>query len=199
LEFSHSRIGAGRRSPPFVALGTWAALCVLATTTAHAETSLVVRDAELRLRENVYELDADLVIELSDETRAAIEGGLVMRLDYEIGIARVRSYLPDDGIASLVQSYELTYHALSQRFLLRNLNTGEQFDYGSLQTAIERLSQIRSLPVIDANLVPQGPVYSVRLRAVLDSGSTPAALKWLLFWTEDWGATSRWYTWTLRP
>jgi len=199
LEFSHSRIRAARRSPPFAALGTWAALCVLATTTVHAETALVVRDAELRLSENVYELDANLVIEFSEETRAAIDGGLAMRLDYEIGISRVRNYLPDDGIASLVQSYEITYHALSQRYLLRNLNTGEQFDYGSLQAAIDRLSAIRGLPVIDANLLPPGALYSVRLRAVLDSGSTPAALKWLLFWTEDWGAASRWYTWTLRP
>jgi hypothetical protein len=39
----------------------------------------------------------------------------------------------------------------------------------------------------------------VRVRAVLDMGGTPAALKWLLFWTEDWNAASRWYSWTLRP
>ena len=50
-----------------------------------------------------------------------------------------------------------------------------------------------------ANLLPPGPAYSVRVRAVLDMGGTPAALKWLLFWTEDWSAASRWYTWTLRP
>jgi hypothetical protein len=199
LEFSHSRSLTPRRSPPFAALGGWALLCFLATPVAHAETTLVIRDADLRLGENVYELDTNLLIELDDAARSAIEGGLTMRLDYEIGIGRIRSYLPDDGIASLVQSYELTYHALSQRYLLRNLNTREQFDYGSLQTALDRLSQIRSLPVIDANLLPSGPAYSVRVRAVLDLGGTPAALKWLLFWTEDWSATSRWYTWTLRP
>ena len=44
-----------------------------------------------------------------------------------------------------------------------------------------------------------GDAYNdVRVRAVLDIGGTPAALKWLLFWTEDWGAASRWYSWTLR-
>ena len=122
-----------------------------------------------------------------------------MRLDYQIDISRIRNYLPDDGIASLVQSYELNYHALSQRYLLRNLNTGEQFDFGSLQAALDRLSAIRGLPVIDANLLSPAARYNVRLRAVLDMGGTPAALKWLLFWTEDPGATGRWYSWTLRP
>jgi hypothetical protein len=27
----------------------------------------------------------------------------------------------------------------------------------------------------------------------------PDALKWLLFWSDDWSATSDWYTWPLRP
>jgi Domain of unknown function (DUF4390) len=199
LEFSHSRIGAERRRPPFAGLCGWALLCFLATAVARAETSLIVRDAELKLGENVYELDANLVIELDEEARAAIDGGLTMRLDYEIGISRIRNYLPDDGIASLVQSYELNYHALSQRYLLRNLNTSEQLDFGSLRAALDRLSEIRSLPLIDANLLPPGAAYNVRLRAVLDTGRTPPALKWLLFWTENWGSASRWYSWTLRP
>jgi hypothetical protein len=199
LEFSHSRSETRRRSPPFAALGGWGLLCFLATPVVHAETTLIIRDAVLRLGENVYELDTNLSLELADDARSAIEGGLTMRLDYEIGISRIRNYLPNDGIASLVQSYELTYHALSQRYLLRNVNTGEQFDYGTLSAALDRLSQIRSLPVIDANLLPPGPAYSVRVRAVIDMGGTPAALKWLLFWTEDWSAASRWYTWTLRP
>jgi hypothetical protein len=198
LEFSHSEVGAPRRSPPFAALGGWVLLCFLATTAAYAETTLLIRDGELRLGESVYELDTTLVIELDDNARRALEGGVTMRLDYEIAISRIRNYLPNDGIATLVQSYELNYHALSQRYLLRNLNTSEQFDFGSLQAALDKVSVIRNLPVIDANLIPTGASYDVRVRAVLDSGRTPAALKWLLFWTEDWGAASRWYSWTLR-
>jgi Domain of unknown function (DUF4390) len=199
LEFSHSRIGVARGRPPFAGLCGWVVLCFLATAPAHAQTSLIVRDAELKLGGNVYELDANVVIDLAEEARQAIDGGLTMRLDYEIAISRIRNYLPDDGIASLVQSYELNYHALSQRYLLRNLNTSEQFDFGSLRAALDRLSEIRSLPVIDSNLLPAGAEYNVRLRAVLDMGGTPAALQWLLFWTEDWGSASRWYSWTLRP
>lgn len=198
MEFSHNVAAAPRRSPPFAAIGGWVLLCFLATTVAHAKTSLIIRDGELRLGGNVYELDTSLVIELDDAARKALEGGLTMRLDYEIAISRIRNYLPDDGIATLVQSYELNYHALSQRYLLRNLNTSEQFDFGSLEAALDKLSVIRNLPVIDSNLLPTRENYDVRVRAVLDMGGTPAALKWLLFWTEDWGASSRWYSWTLR-
>ena len=44
----------------------------------------------------------------------------------------------DASVAALEQRYELSYHALSQRYLVRNLNTGEQQDFGSLQAALER-------------------------------------------------------------
>jgi len=199
LEFSHTVSRAPRRSPPFAALCGWVLLCFLATTAVHAETTLIIRDGELKLGENVYELDTSLVIELDEGARRAIEGGLTMRLDYEIGISRIRNYLPDDGIASLVQSYELNYHALSQRYLVRNLNTGEQQDFGSLQGALDRVSELRGLPILDSALVEEGPTYEGRIRAVLDLNTAPDALGWLLFWTDDWSQESEWVVWTLRP
>jgi hypothetical protein len=34
---------------------------------------------------------------------------------------------------------------------------------------------------------------------VIDLSSTPDALQWLLFWSDDWSATSEWFTWPFRP
>ena len=191
-----------RATLQFLRPGALLLMCFLATLTAPAalaEARLAIGSASVALDEGVYELDAALDLALPDDARKAIDAGLTLRLNYEIEIARVRAYLPDDGIASLVQSYELRYHALSQRYLLRNLNTGEQQDFGTLPAALERLADVRGLPVIDAALVGDGPTYEVRIRAVLDMGTVPDALSWLLFWTDDWSASSKWYTWTLRP
>jgi len=164
-----------------------------------AETELKITSASLALDENVYELDMGLQVALPPEARQAIDGGLALRLDYEIEIQRVRRYVPDADVAALVQSYEVVYHALSQRYLLRNLNTGVQLDFGTLDTALARIADIRGLPLIDSALVPAGPVYAVRVRALVDMGTAPDSLRWLLFWTDDWSAASEWYTWTLKP
>jgi hypothetical protein len=183
------------RFAPVLALLVW-----LATPAADAaETRLRITNASLALDENVYELDMALGIELPPDARQAIDGGLALRLDYEIEISRVRRYVPDADVAALVQSYELVYHALSQRYLLRNLNTGVQLDFGTLDSALARVIEIRGLPLIDSALVPPGPVYAVRVRAVVDMGAAPDSLRWLLFWTDDWSAASQWFTWTLAP
>ena len=199
---SNSPSRPGRITLQFLRRGVLLLVCVLATTAASAAlaaTEVVVRSASVSLDQDVYELDARIDLKLPDEARKAIEAGLTMRLDYEIELSRSRSYWMDKGIASLVQSYELSYHALSQRWLVRNLNTGEQQDYGTFGAAVDRLSTVRGLPAFDADLVQPGRNYVVGVRAVVDLGSSSEALSWILFWTDDWSADSEWYEWPLRP
>jgi hypothetical protein len=177
-------------------------ICFFATLVvvpARAETTVEVTRASIALDEGVYALDVDLALNLPGGARRAIEAGLALRLNYEIEIDRVRRYLPDPGVASLVQNYELSYHALSQRYLLRNLNSGEQQDFGGLPAALDRLGSLRGLPLIDASLLDAGTTYEIRIRADLTLRSAPDTLSWLLFWTDDWSATSDWYAWTHRP
>jgi hypothetical protein len=178
-------------------------LCLIATagSVAHAkdESKLTIRDVQVSLDEGVYELNAKVDLTLPDGARKAVESGLTLRLTYEITVDRVRRYMLDAGIAALEQRYEVSYHALSQRYLVKNLNTGEQQDFGSLQAALDRVGDLHGLPVIDAALVSDGPVYEGRIRAVLGMNTAPDVFGWLLFWTDDWSAESDWKTWTLRP
>ena len=192
-----------RKSPYLARCAAWLVLCLIATAgpVAHAEdeSTLTIRDVQVSLDEGVYELSAKVDLTLPDGARKAVESGLTLRLTYEITVDRVRRYMPDAGIAALEQRYEVSYHALSQRYLVKNLNTGEQHDFGSLQAALDRVGELHGLPVIDATLVSDGPVYEGRIRAVLEMNTAPDVLGWLLFWTDDWSAESDWKTWMLRP
>jgi Domain of unknown function (DUF4390) len=192
------------RKAPFLAryaLGL--AVCFIATIAPAAraadDSQLTIRDAVATVDEGVYELDAKLDLVLPEAARRAVESGLTLRLTYEVTVNRVRRYMPDADVAALEQRYEVNYHALSQRYLVKNLNTGEQQDFGSLQSALDRISELRGLPVIDKALVADGPVYEGRIRAVLGMNTAPDVFGWLLFWTDDWSAESDWKTWTLRP
>jgi hypothetical protein len=177
-------------------------LCFLATNVVAAdanESHLLIRSAQAELDEDVYELDVQLELRLPPAALKAVDGGLTLRLTYEIEVSRVRRYMPDAGVASIEQNFELNYHALSQRYLVRNLNTGEQQDFGTLDAALARITDLRGLPILDSTLLPAGPTYEGRVRAVLDMASAADSFGWLLFWTDDWSAESDWYSWTLRP
>ena len=199
---SHSPPTGGRNRPGFLPVFAAGLLCFLATTTAFAaqrESELLIRGAQAAVDEDTLELDTQLYLQLPKGALKAIDGGLSLHLTYQIEVSRVRRWLPDASVAAIEQEFELTYHALSQRYLVRNLNTGEQQDFGTLDAALARISEVKGLPVLDASLLPPGPEYEGRVRAVLDMASAEDAFGWLLFWTDDWSAESDWYTWTPRP
>ena len=199
---SNSQRPSHRRAQQFLRRGVVVLVCILATAVATAAPegmSVAVRSASLSLDQDVYELDTRIELRLPAEALQAIEAGLTMRLEYEIVLTRVRNFMLDATVAELAQRYELSYHALSQRYLVRKLNTGEQQDFGTLQAALDRISEIRGLPVIDAALVEPGRQYNVGVRALVDLNTGSDALRWILFWTDDWSVKSEWYEWPLRP
>ncbi|HUO96706.1 MAG TPA: DUF4390 domain-containing protein [Steroidobacteraceae bacterium] len=157
-----------------------------------------VRSAFLEPAERVYQLNATLDLGLSKNAVQAIREGVPVLVELDLSVVRKRRYLPDVEIASLVQRWQIHYHALSERYLVNNLNSGQQTSYSSLGAALSALSDVRGLPVIDEALIERGQRYEASIRAsAAIEGGLPSALKFILFWI-DWKRTTDWYTWTVR-
>ncbi len=102
----------------------------------------------------------------------------------------------DYTVATLDQRYELVYHALSERYLVRNLNSGEQDSYATLDAALDGLRVISGLPILDQALVERNRRHEISIRASIDVHTMPDALRFVLFWADDWRQRSEWYTWS---
>jgi len=156
-----------------------------------------IRSASVELRSGVYYLDAWVEYRLSTEARAALDAGVALTLDTEVEFLRSRRFWFDDEEANLRQGYELQYHALSERYLVLNLNSGEQSSFATLFSALNSLGRITELPLIDAALLDSDATYDIRIRALLSTEDIPGPLRLLAFWRRDWSLESEWYTWQL--
>jgi Domain of unknown function (DUF4390) len=157
-----------------------------------------VRSAYLEPVEGVLRLTAVLDLALARSAAQALRNGVPVTLQAELVLNRKRHYFADQGVAHLVQRWQLRYHALSEHYLVTNLNSGQQTSYPSLGSALSALSDVRGLPILDEALIDPKQRYeaSMRLSATIEGG-LPEALRVLMFWA-DWNRTSDWYTWTLR-
>jgi hypothetical protein len=193
--FSGSDGGGLQARPLFVSL---LALLWLAfyTLPAQAQNRFEIRSAYVEPAERVYELNATLDFTLADGARTAIREGAPLTLHLEIVVRRQRAYWLDDTVATLDQFYELAYHALSERYLVRNLNSGEQASYATLDAALDALRVISGLPILDQSLVRTDSRHEISLRAALDVRTMPDTLRFILFWADDWRQRSEWYTWS---
>jgi hypothetical protein len=81
---------------------------------------------------------------------------------------------------------------------VRNLNSGEQSSFTTLDAALDFMRVIDDLPILDRALLHSEQRYDIALRASLDVRTMPDTLRFVLFWTDDWRQRSEWYTWSPR-
>ena len=158
-----------------------------------------VRSADLELEVGVYHMNARLAMPISEAVRRGLTEGVPLNLELDIEIERVRQLLPNSKIAELTQRYHLEYNAVSARYTLLNVNSGQQESLATVDAALDRLSDIRDLPVLDRALVADDRRYEASVRAKADYGTVPFTLRLVMFWVSDWHRETDWYTWTFQP
>jgi hypothetical protein len=158
-----------------------------------------VRSADLELEAGVYHMNARLAMPISEAVRRGLTEGVPLNLELDIEIERVRQLLPNSKIAELTQRYHLEYNAVSARYTLLNVNSGQQESLATVDAALDRLSDIRDLPVLDRALVADDRRYEASVRAKADYGTVPFTLRLVMFWVSDWHRETDWYTWTFQP
>jgi hypothetical protein len=156
-----------------------------------------VRTAATRLVGGVHTLDARLQLVLSSEALNALSSGVPLRIELQLEVIRVRRFVWDDAAAELAINHELEYRPLSQRYIVRNLNSGDQDSFATLYSALNSLGRVQGLPVIDDALLEADAAYRIRLRALLNTRQYPAPLRLLFFWRDQWQLQSEWFEWLL--
>ncbi len=183
------------------AIAVWAlsAFCGGSAQADGLEGRFEIRSADLELKDGVYHLNARINLPAGDAVSRGLAEGVPLSLELDLDIERVRQLLPNSRIAELTQRYHLQYNAVSARYILRNDNSGQQESLGSVDAALEVLSEIRGVPVLDKALIAADRRYEASVRAKIDYGTVPFSLRVLMFWVNEWHRESDWYTWTLQP
>jgi hypothetical protein len=171
-------------------------VALFASNVHSQDTRFEVRSAYVEPNEGVYQLSATLQFELPEGAREAVRQGAPLTMRVSIVVKRERSYWLNETVAALDQDYELIYHALSERYLVRNLNSGDQSSYATLDSALDAIRIISGLPILDKALVVPDRRHDISVRASLDVRTIPDALRLILFWADDWRQRSDWYTWS---
>ena len=169
----------------------------LAQENVEREGYFEVRSASTAIVDGVHAMDARLQLVLSSEALAALESGVTLTIELQLQVIRVRRFYLDDVEAELALRYELEYSPVSQRYIVRNMNSGDQDSFATLYSALNSLGRVQGLPVIDEAVLEDDQSYRVRLRAMLNTERYPAALRVLFFWRGQWQLQSEWFEWSL--
>jgi hypothetical protein len=157
---------------------------------------LEVRSAYVNIDKGVFLLHARIEYPVSETIRSALKDGVTLSFDLDARVDRERRFWFDANIVDLTLRRELSYHAVSDRYVVRDTRSRDQQSFATLDEALDYLGKIDAWPIL---VEPQldGGSYTISVRAGMRRGHLPASLRAILFWTDDWARVSEWYTWSL--
>lgn len=170
---------------------------VIAQDEPEREGYFEVRSATTVLDDGVHDLDARLQLVLSSQALEALNSAVPLTIELQIQVIRVRRFYMDALQAELAVRFELEYNQVTQRYIVRNLNSGDQDSFATLYSALNNLGRVQDLTVIYDTLLDPDREYRVRVRAMLQTQQLPAPLRLLTFWRSQWQLQSEWFEWSL--
>ena len=187
----------GSRRSTLLAAACAVALVVWSLSIADAlDGVLEVRSAYVNIEKGVFLLHARVEYPVSPAIRNALRDGVSLTFDLDARVDRERRFWFNANIVDLTLRRELTYHAVSDRYVVRDTRSRDQESFPTLDEALDYLGKVDAWPIL---VEPQlnGGSYTISVRAGMRRGHLPASLRAILFWTDDWARVSEWYTWSL--
>ncbi|MFZ1904244.1 MAG: DUF4390 domain-containing protein [Steroidobacteraceae bacterium] len=181
----------------FLAAGGLIALLAASGLPADAlDGVLEVHSAYVNIDRGVFLLHARVEYPVSPAIGEALRDGVTLTFDLEARVERERRLWFNSNIVEVTLRRDLSYHAVTDRYVVRDVRSGDQNSFATLEDALDFLGKVNDWPILVEPQLDEGN-YTISVRAGVRRGSLPASLRALLFWTNDWARVSEWYTWSL--
>ena len=160
---------------------------VMAETEAFADMDLHLSQDDVSLL-----MGGDMSFHFSKAALEALANGLPLAVDTEIVLRPVDKWYWQKSIASYNYKMEIQYHALSQQYLVTEINASYPKAFLTQSSALIALGRINELPLIELSLLDPDAKYQVSVRSSLDSESLPVPLRPLTYLSDEWRLRTDW-------
>jgi hypothetical protein len=192
---TQSRLGLAALTAVLAILA--AVLCPRWAYAAATNDRLAVQTAYVNVRGGVFELNARATYPLNDDIRTALSDGVTVNAELQTVVSRQRRFWFDNTLVDVTLRRELSWHAVSERYILREVGSGTQQVFMTLDQALIAAGEVDDWPVVVEPQLDPDSTYTISVRAGVRRGRMSDALRAIIFWSDSWNRSSEWYTWTL--
>jgi hypothetical protein len=162
------------------------------------EFAAEVKQAEITLQGNSYVLSANIVYQLSEKAKEALQNGVPLFWDIQVKILQHRDILWDKTLVDTAIRYRLQYHALLNMYRVKNEGQAEVYNFSTLSAALDLMSAVRDLRLIEkARLAPEKK-YLCAVKVNFDREALPLPLHPMAYIDPQWYLSSDWTLWPLK-
>lgn len=176
-----------------------ALLCLAVAGNSPPAAGFSVAALEQRFDNGLLVVDGRIDYSLTATATEALENGVDLVISQRLSLERPRWWWRDVEVVSQQRRYRLAYHAMSRRYVLNRLASGESRSYRSLDALLTRLGTIEAWPVIGRDRLDDQQTYRLRFETELDVEALPRLLRTVAWASDDWQLRSEPATLEVRP
>lgn len=162
------------------------------------EFAAEVKQAEIKLQRESYVLSADIVYQLSDSAKEALQNGVPLFWDIQVRMLQYREVFWNKTLVDLKIRYRIQYHALLNMYRVRNEGNGEVYNYSTLSSALDLMSTVRDFHLIEKSELAPERQYLCAVKVNFDREALPLPLRTIAYIDPQWYLSSEWTLWPLK-
>src|SRR5580698_11663952 len=109
---------------------------------------LEVRSAYVNIDKGVFLLHARVEYPVGPSIREALQDGTTLSFDLDARVDRARRFWFNSNLVDLTLRRELSYHAVSNRYVVRDVRSGDQTTFATVDEALEFLGKVDAWPIL---------------------------------------------------
>jgi hypothetical protein len=164
-----------------------------------AAAGITMERLSIHAEKGLYLMDGEIRYDFGEAAFKALSHGVPLNFVIEMEIRQRRDYFWDSAVAEVRENFRVEHHALTDRYLVVNLNTDVQRSFRTIEDAARALGHVERVPVIDRQFLDLQASYYVRARVRLETGALPPPLRLVAHFSPQWWLSTPWRVMELRP
>ena len=169
---------------------------LLLLSTASQADNFKVQSAHIKKIGNGYILNANIKYPLTARVNEALANGVPITFSQELELIHSIPLLGNywqwkETIWTTKLRYELRYHALSEQYVMKALDTGHQRNFPTLGSALTALGTIKALNLPPEHITDTDSLI-LQIRSGLDLYALPTPMRPGALISTKWQLTSPW-------
>ena len=158
--------------------------------------SAVINDIETERVADQYVVNGDIAYKLSPVVKEALKKGISISLTITMRLKK-EGLLWDSVVRELKLAYQIQNHALLNIYSVKSLHADEKNVFSTLAGAIDYISRIRDLPIVESSLVQEGQQYYIAAKVSFEHEKLPVPIRPFSYFDSQWALSSDWTLWPL--
>jgi len=154
-----------------------------------SDYSTQVKNITIEKGTDNYNLDANVIYSLSPVAKEALQKGIPLTWAVLIKVKK-EGLLWDSTLEKLVLNFQLQNHALLNLYSIKSVSTGKKDMFSTFAGALDYMSRIRDLPIIDKALINPDQTYYVVVKVKFDHEKLPVPIRPFSYFDQQWALSS---------